>query len=139
MNDKEIKRKEYQRQYQRNWMRSRRQEWIMTNGPCKYCGVWDNLEVDHINREDKTMQSSSIWSRRKDVRELELSKCQVLCKQCHLKKTLSEVTYPSIDELHGTSNGYDHHKCRCEKCKLARSKRDLKLRNPNKYKELYNE
>jgi hypothetical protein len=81
------------------------------------------------------MHASCVWSRRKEVRDKELSKCQVLCKSCHLKKTISEVEYPGI--VHGTSNGYDHYGCRCEECRLARSKRDMKRRNPNKYKEQY--
>jgi 5-methylcytosine-specific restriction endonuclease McrA len=129
------KRKLYLKEYQKNWMRSRRQDWINANGPCKHCGSWEKLEVDHIKRELKTMQASSMWSRRKEVRDKELENCQVLCKSCHLKKTLSEVTYPGI--IHGTSNGYDHFGCRCEDCKLAKRKRSMKSKNPNKYKELY--
>jgi len=129
------KRKAYLKEYQRKWMRDRRLDWVLANGPCKHCGSWDSLEVDHIKREDKTMHASCVWSRRKEVRDKELSKCQVLCKSCHLKKTISEVEYPGI--VHGTSNGYDHYGCRCEECRLARSKRDMKRRNPNKYKELY--
>lgn len=137
MNDKEIKRKEYLRSYQKNWMKSRRQEWIKANGPCKHCSSWENLEVDHIKRENKTMRTSSIWGRKQEVREKELSHCQVLCKPCHLVKTLSEVDYPGI--IHGTSNGYDHYGCRCEECKLAKRKRSLKSKNLEKYKELYND
>ncbi len=30
----------------------------------------------------------------------------------------------SLEIPHGTSNGYDGYKCRCTKCKLARSERD---------------
>jgi hypothetical protein len=135
MPTKNEKKKAYLKEYQKNWVKKRRQEWINSNGPCKVCATWENLEVDHIKREDKTMHTASIWSRREEVRNLELSKCQVLCKKCHLEKTLREINCPGI--IHGTSNGYDHYKCRCDQCKLAKSKRSLKSKNPKKYKELY--
>jgi 5-methylcytosine-specific restriction endonuclease McrA len=127
------KRKEYIKEYQKNWMRERRLEWVLANGPCKHCGSSDNLEVDHINPALKTMEASSVWSRTQSVRDKELSNCQVLCKQCHLKKTLAERKQPT----HGTANMYKNHKCRCEECKLASRKSDMKYKNPNKYKELY--
>lgn len=129
------KRKAYLKEYQKNWVKKRRQDWVNENGPCKHCGSWQNLEVDHIKREDKTMHTASIWSKRKEVRDLELSKCQVLCKTCHLKKTIEESNYPGI--IHGTSSGYDKYSCRCDDCKLAKRKRSMKSKNPNKYKELY--
>jgi 5-methylcytosine-specific restriction endonuclease McrA len=127
------KRKEYIKEYQKNWMRERRLEWVLANGPCKHCGSSDNLEVDHINPALKTMEASSVWSRTQSVRDKELSNCQVLCKQCHLKKTLAERPQPT----HGTTNMYNVYKCRCDDCKLAKQKKDMKKRNPNRYKELY--
>lgn len=129
------KKKAYLKEYQKKWLRKRRQDWIDINGPCKHCGTWENLEVDHIKREDKTMHTASIWSKRQEVRERELSKCQVLCRECHLKKTLDEANYPGI--IHGSSRGYDHYACRCDECKEAKRKRSMKSRNPNKYKEIY--
>lgn len=129
------KRKLYQREYQKNWLKKRRLDWIHENGPCKKCGTWENLEVDHIKREDKTMHTASIWSRTEAVRKEELSKCQVLCKKCHLEKTIMESGFEGV--VHGTSSGYDHHGCRCDECKLAKRKRSMKSKNPQKYKELY--
>lgn len=129
------KRKAYLKEYQRNWMRSRRQEWIEANGPCKHCGSSKDLEVDHIIPALKTMNASSIWSRTEEVRLKELQNCQVLCKVCHLKKTLAERPKPE----HGTAHRYNNHKCRCEPCKLAKSKKEMKRRNPERYKELYND
>jgi len=134
--EKEQRRKAYQKDYQRKWMRDRRLDWVLANGPCKHCGSSEKLEVDHIKREYKTMHTASIWSRRKEVRDKELANCQVLCKACHLKKTISEVDYPGI--VHGTSNGYDHFKCRCEECKEAKKNRSIEYRSRKKYKELNN-
>ena len=127
------KNKEYMREYQRNWMQSRRQAWIDENGPCKKCGTWDNLEVDHIDPKLKTLRASSLWSRTKEVRDKELANCQVLCKSCHLQKTLAERP-PAV---HGTVTMYDDYKCRCDDCKAAKSKAQMRLRNPEKYKKLY--
>ena len=134
--EKKQKRKQYLRDYNRKWIRDRRLEWVLANGPCKHCGSWESLEVDHIKREDKTMHTASIWSRTKEVRDKELANCQILCKSCHLKKTISEVDYPGL--VHGTSNGYDHFKCRCEECGAAKKNRSIEYRSRKKYKELNN-
>ena len=125
--------RERKQKYQRDWMRSRRSQWIHESGPCRHCGTWDLLEVDHINPSLKTMEASNIWSRTKEVRDKELTNCQVLCKSCHLKKTLSERKKPQ----HGTAHMYSKHKCRCEPCKNAYSIKLLRNRNLKKYKELY--
>lgn len=135
MSEKEQNRKAYIKEYQRNWMRARRQKWLQENGPCKHCGSWDSLEIDHIDPSLKTMQPTSIWSRTESVREKELANCQVLCKFCHLKKTLSER--PKL--VHGSTKMYDTLGCRCDLCKATKSKRQMKLRNPKKYKEIYGE
>jgi len=76
--------------YQRNWMRKRRKDWINANGPCKVCGSKENLEVDHINPKEKSLRPSQIWSLTEAKRLVELAKCQVLCHDCHLEKTLRE-------------------------------------------------
>ena len=73
--------------YQRKWIKDRRDVWVHENGPCQQCGSSDRLEVDHIDPTTKSMQVRSIWSRRLDVREAELAKCQVLCFDCHLAKS----------------------------------------------------
>lgn len=74
-----------QREYQLQWMIERRTAWVLENGPCS-CGSWDQLEVDHIDASQKEMNPSAIWSRRQEIREAELAKCQVLCEDCHKAK-----------------------------------------------------
>lgn len=71
--------------YQNDWMKRRRQEWLDTNGPCAHCGSADDLRVDHVDASQKV--SHRIWSWAKERREIELAKCQVLCNDCHQKKT----------------------------------------------------
>ncbi|MBW3545390.1 MAG: HNH endonuclease [Bacteroidetes bacterium] len=76
--------KEKQKEFQRNWMRKRRAEWFNENGPCVQCGSNEDLHIDHIDPFYKI--SHRIWSWTKRKRDSELSKCQVLCKRCHIKK-----------------------------------------------------
>lgn len=92
-----LKTKEEQREYQRKWMAQRRQEWIDLNGPCKNCDSWDDLEVDHINPLTKTMNPSQIWSRKQEIRDEELAKCQVLCEDCHKEKSKFQISLTHKD------------------------------------------
>lgn len=64
---------------------ARRAEWLRVNGPCQICRSKKDLEVDHIDPSTKV--SHRIWGWRGERRNLELAKCQVLCKRCHKKKT----------------------------------------------------
>lgn len=98
-------RKEYLRQYQKEWMRKRRQDWLDLNGPCAHCGSDQNLEVDHINPATKTMQPAAIWSRRQEIRDAELAKCQVLCEECHKIKSKLQ-----IDITQNAAKGEKHYK-----------------------------
>lgn len=79
--------REEQREYQRKWIAQRRIAWVQENGPCAKCGSWLDLEVDHVDPALKAMFPRDIWSRRQEVRDAELAKCQVLCGACHIIKT----------------------------------------------------
>lgn len=72
-------------QYQIEWVLKRRAEWFASNGPCRVCRSWEELQVDHIDESVKV--SHRIWSWRDERRENELAKCQVLCKECHQAKS----------------------------------------------------
>ena len=63
-----LKRKDYMKEYQRNWLKDRRTEWIEENGPCKQCGGSENLEIDHIDPNKKSCNVSTLWSRKKEFR-----------------------------------------------------------------------
>lgn len=101
-----------QRAFQRQSVARRRLAWINANGPCAQCGSADRLEVDHIDPALKEMQPRNIWSRRKEVQERELAKCQVLCKRCHFAKTFEGLGG------HGTASRYEKG-CRCSSCRAA--------------------
>ncbi len=83
--------------------------------------------------------------------QLEISKCDVLCSNCHRKKTIGEP--PWFKDLatfenevqserkiltekhkikseirHGSKTGYSYHKCRCDTCREAHRVREKKYR-----------
>lgn len=110
---------EAKREYQRRWVAKRRQDWIDSQGGCcAKCGSVDRLEVDHIDRSTKKYRPADIWSRSAKVREEELAKCQVLCYDHHLEKSISEgPEWKGVAE-HGTHSMYAQG-CRCADCKSA--------------------
>lgn len=110
-------RKEYLRNYQRNWMRDRRGSYFKDKC-CEECGSTEKLELHHIDPSNKF--THKIWSYREDIREKEIAKCSVLCQRCHLKETIVQHSYHSKSRY---SKG-----CRCEICRYAK-----KLSN-DKYK-----
>lgn len=75
-----------QRQYQLVWMWRRRLQWILENGPCRWCGSVNNLSVSFRNPATKTVKVASIWSRSEENRTEILANCEVLCQECHRKK-----------------------------------------------------
>ena len=66
----------------------------MLGGKCVSCGTTENLQFDHI---DPTTKSFSIGKRYrcKDVFE-EIKKCQLLCCDCHWKKTSEDYKQKKI-------------------------------------------
>lgn len=81
--------KEQMRQWQLNWLRERRQKWLTENGPCANCGSDVKLEIDHRNPQEKI--AHAVWSWSEPRRLAELSKCQVLCADCHKQKSNFEL------------------------------------------------
>lgn len=74
----------------------------MENGPCKTCGSKENLEVDHVDMAKKI--THRVWSWSEPRRLLELTKCQVLCENCHKTKTSEDMNW----SLHGRPSMYSH-------------------------------
>lgn len=111
-----------QKNYQRDWIRRRRQEFIDANGPCLWCGSDELLEVDHIDSNKKKFRVAILWSRSEKFRSKELKKCQVLCRCCHYLKTVSGFNCD-----HGSNLRYKWG-CRCGKCRSAHAKVNSKYR-----------
>jgi hypothetical protein len=68
----------------------------LANHPCINCGESDPivLEFDHRDRIDK-IESVSILVRNSSWKriEFEIQKCDVLCANCHRRKTAAEFNY----------------------------------------------
>lgn len=65
----------------------------LKDNPCVECGESDPvvLDFDHIDPSTKLMKiSDSIWGRNWDKILKEIEKCQVLCANCHRRKTAKE-------------------------------------------------
>lgn len=107
------------REYQRNWMRKRREAAVeYLGGLCVKCGSSEELEFDHEDPSKKEFNVNSLLSRRWEVQKLELDKCQLLCNTCHLDKTVSARNTPQ----HGTESRYTAKgelRCRCVECREA--------------------
>lgn len=102
-----------QRAFQNKFLKERRDLWLASNGPCS-CGSRIDLQVDHVDPSKKV--DHKVWSWSEKRRAEELSKCQVLCKKCHRKKTNKDNNY---GQIHGTYNSYKRYCCRCAPCKKA--------------------
>lgn len=77
------------REYQRQWVAERRLKGLnLLGGKCVQCGSSEKLEVDHKDPSSKI--SHRIWSWSWQRIEDELSKCQLLCRACHIRKTEPE-------------------------------------------------
>ncbi len=107
-----------QREFQRVWIKRRREEWFAEHGPCEKCGSWENLEIHHRDPEKKV--THNVWSWTPERRDAELAKCQVLCKSCHVEAT-NEQRRPHFH--HGTLSTYNYYHCRCPECRAANAER----------------
>lgn len=93
------------------WMKQRRADFF-DGKQCVKCGSTQQLELDHIDREQKV--SHRIWSWSADRRNAEIAKCQVLCTDCHREKTVSEMYRAPC----GSESRY-RAGCRCDDCREA--------------------
>lgn len=84
---------EYMRSYMLRRYHQRRGEAIqILGGECSYCGSEEGLELDHVDWRNKGISLNRLWSISKERFLAELKKCQVLCKDCHLEKTSSDMS-----------------------------------------------
>jgi 5-methylcytosine-specific restriction endonuclease McrA len=109
--DQKSKKRAKRRARKRNYLKK-----ILGN-KCKKCGSKKQLEFDHLNPTKKKFKISKFIDL--DINNLidEVNQCQLLCKKCHHKKTLSTNEYSF--SRHGTITKYKRDKCRCSKCKAA--------------------
>jgi hypothetical protein len=95
----------------------------MLGGKCARCGTTENLEFDHIDPSTKVFAISAELSRAWAALVQEASKCQLLCKPCHVAKGEDR---PELK--HGTYYVYWYWTCRCDPCKAANASKSADLR-----------
>jgi 5-methylcytosine-specific restriction endonuclease McrA len=99
----------YQRGYNKAWKQARRDRLIeMLGGKCVRCGATEDLEFDHIDPSTKVFAVMAGLSRAWDALVEEASKCQLLCKPCHVAKGAEDR--PELK--HGTYHVYWYWNCR---------------------------
>ena len=114
-----------QRRFQRELTRRRRLDAIAEfGGQCVKCGSKENLEFDHI--DPKTKISHVMWSWAEVRRRAELTKCQLLCSDCHKAKTAKDRGYKT--RPHGTLTSYKRYGCKCELCRAANAENEHRRR-----------
>lgn len=68
-------------------------------GKCIICETTENLNFDHIDRMTKAFSISKMWSLAEQTFWNEIRKCQILCFDCHLQKTLKSKDWAAKNPL----------------------------------------
>lgn len=132
--------RELERLYPLSWKSKRRLGYLQLHGgKCVLCSSVDKLQFDHIDRTTKSFNIQ--WGMNRIALEAELKKCQILCADCHLKKTSAEMSEHWIKfhgDKHGGRGAY-RRGCRCEICRAGQSVKHKEWRrlNPSYDRERY--
>lgn len=80
---------EAKREYFKAYYLKRRNKYIeMLGGKCAYCPSQENLQFDHKDANDKTLNIGKLLNYAEEKVLKELEKCQLLCADCHKIKTI---------------------------------------------------
>lgn len=93
----------------------------MLGGVCSKCGSTDRMEIDHVDRNKKEMTFEDMAHGSLERMKSELKKCQLLCHEHHVEKTVRErgFVYNGLD-THGSTRSY-RLGCRCAPCRAAKA------------------
>jgi 5-methylcytosine-specific restriction endonuclease McrA len=117
-------RKDYMRDYMRERYHKKRQDLIKRlGGKCSRCGSKLNLQIDHKDSNKKKFRAADVHSVADSLVEQEIGNLQLLCRNCHKKKTDKSWDYSTPKPKHGTLWMYRRHGCRCKKCVDAYKKK----------------
>ena len=96
---------------------------------CIICGTQEQLELDHIDPSTKSVEMGKLWGIAIDRYWNEVKKCQILCRPCHINKTLDNGDNGKYHKRCGTYYSY-RKGCRCLKCKEAEKQQRKKWNKP---------
>lgn len=88
----------------------------LLGGRCVACAATTGLEVDHVDPAKRSFWPTTDANRSDDAIRAELTKCQLLCRSCHVAKTIRERGFRPA--AHGRLAMYNRG-CRCERCRRA--------------------
>lgn len=125
------KEKEYRRKHSLiRYYRRRREAFRKLGGVCVVCGSLYDLQLDHIDKNNKTLDVGSMWGANANDFWKEIDKCQILCKACHADKTTWERGFKKAKGRHGTESTYRY--CHCKLCRRAHAEYQRKWRKGRK-------
>jgi 5-methylcytosine-specific restriction endonuclease McrA len=110
----------YMREYHlKRYYRIRGDLILRLGGKCANCGSIKDLQLDHIDPKTKSFEISRFLSVSKNMLEIEMPKCQVLCSKCHEIKSILDQGKNIAKGTHGTMSAYRY--CKCKLCREAKS------------------
>ncbi len=81
----------YMNEYMKErWNRRRSKSIALLGGQCVRCGSRDDLEFDHVDPSTKEFTIAKASSFSESRFQAEISKCQLLCSDCHKEKTVED-------------------------------------------------
>jgi hypothetical protein len=95
---------------------------ISLGGKCQVCGTAEKLDFDHIYPSTKLFNIGQVFTVSIKSFWLEVAKCQLLCRQHHVDKTLTDNGLVRSKDNHGTLSCYTHSKCRCNLCRTVHNR-----------------
>ncbi len=93
---------------------TQRRRYYLRDKCCATCGSTEQLEIHHVDPSKKI--THAFWGWPKERREMELTKCIVLCGACHRKVTSNQASLQPRSTQHGSLRMYGRYKCRCDLC-----------------------
>lgn len=87
-------------------------------GECIECGSTNDIQFDHIIPETKLFNISQRLHYTISSLLDEVQKCQLLCADCHRKKTSLDLCFIEGGR-HGVASTYTNFGCRCVECRRA--------------------
>lgn len=131
-------RAKYMADYMTKRYHERRAYWIdYLGGECVVCGTKENLEFDHIVSSEKEYEIARILSTHSEVKvQYEMAKCQLLCYEHHLEKSIRDGDIRTVDHGQGLTGKKN---CYCDLCKPLKIKYNIDkgYRKPAKKKKEY--
>jgi 5-methylcytosine-specific restriction endonuclease McrA len=124
-------RADYMREYMAKRYHDKRNGIIeRLGGKCVLCGnkkgPW---HLDHKDKTKKTMRASDLHSVNDQKFEEEVKGLQLLCSECHKKKTHDAWDYSTDKPKHNTYWMYRRYGCRCPGCVKAYKEKQKEWRS----------